>query len=397
MWRFRGPRRVVRVRRARGLPEPPTVFLSPYHRGLSRSGWRTRRWSSTRCSPASTTGGGSTSPARRATTSSAEDLTHDPPDVIRCLEDTDGDGRFDKSTVFADRLTFPQGVLWHDGAIYTASPPSLWRLEDTDGDGVADRRKELVTGFPFTGHRRRPARPLPGARRPALLGRRAVRLRDPQAGRRRSSARGKTPLIMRCRPDGDDVEVFSAGDGQPGRGGLQPRGRAVRLRHVPEPRVAGGRACATRSSTASTAGSIRSATGTSHEEKRTGDLLPPLAQLGVARRLGRDASRAAASFGDDDRLDALLGAVQPAQRRAPRPRARRGHLPRRRGAVPRVGRPDFHPTDVLEDADGSLLVVDTGGWFRSCPTSQIDKPNVRGAIYRIRRGAAARSADPDAA
>ena len=48
--------------------------------------------------------------------------------------------------------------------------------------------------------------------------------------------------------------------------------------------------------------------------------------------------------------------------------------------------PDFHPTDVLEDADGSLLVIDTGGWFRlGCPTSKISKPDVHGAIYRIRR------------
>src|SRR5207248_2517536 len=47
---------------------------------------------------------------------------------------------------------------------------------------------------------------------------------------------------------------------------------------------------------------------------------------------------------------------------------------------------DFHPTDVLEDADGSLLIVDTGGWFRiGCPTSQIAKPQVKGGIYRVRR------------
>jgi putative heme-binding domain-containing protein len=47
---------------------------------------------------------------------------------------------------------------------------------------------------------------------------------------------------------------------------------------------------------------------------------------------------------------------------------------------------DFHPTDVIEDADGSLLVVDTGGWYKlCCPTSQIEKPDVLGGIYRIRR------------
>ena len=47
---------------------------------------------------------------------------------------------------------------------------------------------------------------------------------------------------------------------------------------------------------------------------------------------------------------------------------------------------DFHPTDVEEDADGSLLVVDTGGWYKlCCPTSQLPKPDVLGGIYRVRR------------
>ncbi|MEO7599778.1 MAG: HEAT repeat domain-containing protein, partial [Opitutus sp.] len=56
---------------------------------------------------------------------------------------------------------------------------------------------------------------------------------------------------------------------------------------------------------------------------------------------------------------------------------------------------DFHPTDVLEDADGSLLVLDTGGWYKlCCPTSQLAKPDQLGAIYRIRRVAAARPEDP---
>src|SRR6185295_1901833 len=65
---------------------------------------------------------------------SSDLLVKDPPHCIRLLEDTDGDGRFDKSTMFADKMTFPMGALWQDGGLYTASAPSLWRLEDTDGD-----------------------------------------------------------------------------------------------------------------------------------------------------------------------------------------------------------------------------------------------------------------------
>ena len=56
---------------------------------------------------------------------------------------------------------------------------------------------------------------------------------------------------------------------------------------------------------------------------------------------------------------------------------------------------DFHPTDVLEDGDGSLLVVETGGWFiKGCPLSQVSKPELQGSIYRVRKTGAAKVEDP---
>ena len=74
-----------------------------------------------------------------------------PAGVIALLEDTDGDGRMDKRTVFADGLTFPNGVLpWGGGIIVTCAPDVLF-LKDNDGDGVADERKVLLTGFATTG------------------------------------------------------------------------------------------------------------------------------------------------------------------------------------------------------------------------------------------------------
>src|ERR1700688_2754229 len=66
---------------------------------------------------------------------------------IRLLEDTNGDGVYDRSTVFADKLTLPAGAVWYRGSLYVAAPPDLIRLEDTDGDGVADRRDVIVTGW----------------------------------------------------------------------------------------------------------------------------------------------------------------------------------------------------------------------------------------------------------
>ena len=63
------------------------------------------------------------------------------PHRILRLEDTHGDGKFDKATVFADRMMFPEGVMWLDGSLYVGAPPSIWKLTDTDGDGVADKRE----------------------------------------------------------------------------------------------------------------------------------------------------------------------------------------------------------------------------------------------------------------
>lgn len=69
------------------------------------------------------------------------------PGVIAMLEDKDHDGRFEKRTVFADGLTFPNGVLpWNGGVIVTCAPDILF-LKDTDGDGKADVKRVLLTGF----------------------------------------------------------------------------------------------------------------------------------------------------------------------------------------------------------------------------------------------------------
>jgi putative membrane-bound dehydrogenase-like protein len=314
--------------------------------------------------------------------SSGNQLLKDAPDAIRCLEDTDGDGRFDRSTVFADRLTFPQGVLWHDGAVYTASPPSLWRLEDRDGDGVADRRTELLTGFPFTGIADDMHGPCLGP--DGLLywgvGRFDYAIRKPGGP---LIHEGRTPIVMRCRPDGEEAEVFSAAMGNPVEVTFSPAGEPF--------------ACGTFLSPGTQGQGLRDALihcvygglypvrdRDLNGETRTGDLLPPLAQLGVAAASGVTRARGG-PFGNDEHqvlyaaMFNLHSVSQFALERVG------GTFRAREEPFLLSDEPDFHPTDVLEDADGSLLVVDTGGWFRSCPTSQITKPRIRGAIYRVRR------------
>jgi putative membrane-bound dehydrogenase-like protein len=323
----------------------------------------------------------------------AEQLTARPPDTIRCLEDSDGDGVFDRSSVFADRLTYPQGVLWHDGAIFTASPPSLWRLEDSDGDGVADRRRELVTGFPFTGIADDLHGPClgPDGRIYWGVGRFPYAIRKPGGPLIRE---GSSPLIMRCRPDGEDIEVFSAAMGNPVEVAFSPEGEpfACGTFLSPESQGAGFRDALIHC----VQGGIYSVRDREFmTEGNTGELLPPLAQLGVAAGSGLTIARGG-SFGTRGRGQLALYPALFNLRSVPRFVLERDGATFRAREEPFLesSETDFHPTDVLEDGDGSLLVVDTGAWFRSCPTSQVAKANVLGAIYRIRREGAPKVGDP---
>ena len=69
------------------------------------------------------------------------------PGRVRYLEDTDGDGRYDRSTVFLDDIPTPNGVMtWREGVLVSAAPDILYAA-DTDGDGRADHRETILTGF----------------------------------------------------------------------------------------------------------------------------------------------------------------------------------------------------------------------------------------------------------
>lgn len=71
-----------------------------------------------------------------------------PADKIKVLEDTDGDGRADKVTVFAEGVFCPMSVCVAGDKVYVATSPDLWEYEDKNGDLVADGPpKKLLTGF----------------------------------------------------------------------------------------------------------------------------------------------------------------------------------------------------------------------------------------------------------
>jgi plastocyanin len=72
---------------------------------------------------------------------------NEPDDKLVILEDTDGDGRADKSTVFADDLHIPLSFEFGNGGVYVSEEPHMSFIKDTNGDGKADFKRLVLTGF----------------------------------------------------------------------------------------------------------------------------------------------------------------------------------------------------------------------------------------------------------
>ena len=68
-------------------------------------------------------------------------------DSIKICEDTDGDGRADKFTVFADELNIPTSLVFANGGIVVTQPPRMLFLKDSDGDDRADVREVIMEGW----------------------------------------------------------------------------------------------------------------------------------------------------------------------------------------------------------------------------------------------------------
>jgi glucose/arabinose dehydrogenase/mono/diheme cytochrome c family protein len=72
--------------------------------------------------------------------------------TIAVLADTDGDGRMDQRTVFAEGLVMPRALSLVDGGLLVAEPPHLWFMRDTNGDGKADTKTEVASDYGQAGN-----------------------------------------------------------------------------------------------------------------------------------------------------------------------------------------------------------------------------------------------------
>ena len=302
-------------------------------------------------------------------------LQEKPHRVVR-LEDTDGDGKFDTSTVFADRMMFPEGCLWFDGALYVAAPPSIWKLTDKN------TREEWHQGKTLTGCANDLHGPFLGPDGWLYWCKGAFAEQSYEMPGRKPFV-SRAAHIFRARPDHSGLEpVLTGGMDNPVDVAFTADGERILCGTFFVTHEPGHRDGLIHAIYGGVYGKINEVTD-SH--KKTGELMPIMTHMGPAAPCSVIRYESPA-FGPQYQNNLFVCAFNL-------------HKVSRHVLVPDGAtfqtqdsdflvsdNPDFHPTEVLEDADGSLLVLDTGGWYKiCCPTSQLSKPDVLGAIYRIRR------------
>lgn len=136
---------------------------------------------------------------------------------ITRVEDSNGDGVADKTTIFADGFREPldgtgAGIIARGNEVWWTCIPNLWRFQDSNGDGKADVRDKQLTGFgvkfAFRGHDMHGLRFGPDGKLYFSIGDRGINVTSKE---NRKFEEVETGSIMRCNPDGTGFEVYATG------------------------------------------------------------------------------------------------------------------------------------------------------------------------------------------
>jgi putative membrane-bound dehydrogenase-like protein len=313
------------------------------------------------------------------------------PNRVLMLIDENRDGVFERSTVFADKMTFPQGACWLNGSLYVASPPGIWKLTDTNDDGISDQREMIVGGFDFDGNAADVHGPFlhPNGRLFWCHGRKGHKVVQKDGT---LVHEGRASGVWSCRPDGSDVQWHSLGSmDNPVEVDFTREGRIVGVVNLYYNQPRGDTL-------------MHWLYGGVYERpdqlKVIADLPRTREQMPVVHNFGHVAVSGFTRYRSGvmnpawkDDLFITFFNTQKVVRVKTMPVGATYQATEHEFL--KLNNPDAHFTDVIEDADGSLLVLDSGGWFRiGCPSSIAEKPDLRGAIYRVQKKKRIPIADP---
>lgn len=316
-------------------------------------------------------------------TEGTEEILEEPNFQILLLTDSNLDGIFDQKTVYVDNLPFPMGGAFVEGSLIVTASPDLIKFTDNDGDGVADEKEVLLTGWTLNHNAAILSGPFMGPDGWLYMAdaRRGFDIQSKEF----VNFKGKGARIWRCLPNGTQLQSFAGG-------GFD---NSIELAFTPSGDVLG-----TMTYFTDPQGGYRDALMHWVEDGvypkpnavigednlvRTGNLMPVMHKMarvspsGLMRYEGN-------KWGDDfegnlfhaefntGRIVKTVLSPSGASYKASSEHFMTSSLA------------DFHPTDVLQEPGGNLLVVNTGGWFISgCPLSRTAKPEVSGGIFRIRK------------
>lgn len=318
-----------------------------------------------------------------------QQLVSRPHRIVR-LTDTDNDGNFDHRVVVADKLSFSAGLLVIDeDTLLVSSPPVIVQLDDRDGDGIYESESIWHDGRTVTHCANDLHGPMLGPDGWIYWTKGAFAEQTHQLGDDKQLI-SKAAHMLRRHPQGKDVEVvMTGGMDNPVDVAFLPDGERLfcsTFLHRPGDGIRDGIAHAVYGSVFGKPNDVLNG------HPLTGPLMKPIVELGPA-------APASVTHLKSDRVPVALGMESFDRTGIPYAIASQFNLqklslhqlvPQGATFAPRnqdllsANQVDFHPVDVLEDRDGSLIVLDTGGWYDlCCPSSGTRGQVAPGGIYRL--------------